>query len=64
MNEDVLQTMVEYYRNKCNKLEYDFLVYKIETEKRISELSRGSSITNIQGSGDGSRKESDPIRED
>lgn len=42
-NDQALQTMVEYYRNKCYKLEHDFLVYKIGAEKIIRQLK--DSIT-------------------
>jgi tellurite resistance protein len=38
-NEQALQTMVEYYRNKCNKLEHDFLIYKINAEKIIRSIN-------------------------
>jgi len=37
-NEQTLQSMVEYYRNKCHKLEHDFLVYKIGAENIIRQL--------------------------
>lgn len=37
-NDQTLQTMVEYYRNKCYKLEHDFLVYKIGAENIIRQL--------------------------
>lgn len=37
-NEQTLQSMVEYYRNKCHKLEHDFLVYKIGAENIIKQL--------------------------
>lgn len=37
-NDQTLQTMVEYYRNKCHKLEHDFLVYKIGAENIIRQL--------------------------
>jgi tellurite resistance protein len=42
-NDQALQTMVEYYRNKCNKLEHDFLIYKIGAENIIRQLK--DSIT-------------------
>ena len=42
-NDQTLQTMVEYYRNKCYQLEHDFLIYKIGTEKIIRQLK--DSIT-------------------
>jgi len=41
-NEQALQTMVEYYRNKCNKLEHDFLIYKINAEKIIKSINTNS----------------------
>lgn len=33
-----LQAMVEYYRNKCNKLEYDFVQYQIKAEAVVRSL--------------------------
>lgn len=33
-----LQTMVEYYRNKCNKLEHDFVQYQIKAETIVKQL--------------------------
>ena len=41
-NEQTLQTMVEYYRNKCNKLEHDFLIYKINAEKIIKSINENA----------------------
>ncbi len=35
---DTLQVMLKYYRNKCSQLEYEYLLYKATTEKRISEI--------------------------
>lgn len=35
----IQQALVEYYRNKCNKLEHDFLIYQIRSQKTISELT-------------------------
>lgn len=35
---DTLQVMLNYYRNKCSQLEYEYLLYKATTEKRISEI--------------------------
>lgn len=34
MNEDIniLKSMLQYYRNKCAQLEFDFVLYKIQTE--------------------------------
>lgn len=37
-NQKVIQSMLDYYRNKCNKLEYDFLLYKTYTEFRLRQL--------------------------
>ena len=36
---EVVQSVLQYYRSKCSQLEYDFIVYKLYTEKRIKELS-------------------------
>ena len=33
----VLQSMLQYYRSKCSQLEYEFLLYKLETESRIKQ---------------------------
>lgn len=35
----IVQNMLTYYRNKCYKLEYELLLYKEVSEKRIKELS-------------------------
>ena len=35
---DTVQVMLNYYRNKCSQLEYEFILYKAITEKRISEI--------------------------
>ena len=34
MDEDItiLKNMLQYYRNKCSQLEFDFVLYKIQTE--------------------------------
>lgn len=34
MDEDItiLKAMLQYYRNKCSQLEFDFVLYKIQTE--------------------------------
>jgi hypothetical protein len=45
--EDTIQVMLNYYRNKCSQLEYEFLLYKATTEKKISEIqSVADSRTN------------------
>ena len=36
--EDTIQVMLNYYRNKCSQLEYEFLLYKATTEKKIAEI--------------------------
>jgi hypothetical protein len=36
---DTLQAMLNYYRNKSNQLEYEFLLYKTISEKTTRELS-------------------------
>ena len=33
-----LQTLVEYYRNKCNKLEHDFVLYQAQAEVVVRQL--------------------------
>jgi hypothetical protein len=41
MDEDeknTLQALVEYYRNKCNKLEHDFVQYQIKAESIVRVL--------------------------
>lgn len=35
---NTLQTLVEYYRNKCNKLEHDFVQYQIKAEAIVKKL--------------------------
>lgn len=37
-DEQTLQTMVSYYRDKCNKLEHDFLRFKINAQSVIQQL--------------------------
>lgn len=34
----VLQTLVDYYRNKSNKIEHEFLLYQIRSESIIRTL--------------------------
>lgn len=41
-NEQTLQAMVEYYRNKCYKLEHDFLIYKINADRIIESFKEES----------------------
>jgi hypothetical protein len=36
--QNTLQSMVEYYRNKCNKLEHDFVQYQIKAESIVRGL--------------------------
>ena len=33
-----LQTLVDYYRNMCSKLEYDFVQYQIKSEAVVRSL--------------------------
>lgn len=35
---NTLQSLVEYYRNKCNKLEHDFVQYQIKAESIVRVL--------------------------
>lgn len=41
MNDDneTLKTLLQYYRNKCAQLEFDFVLYKVQVESK----SRGSN---------------------
>lgn len=45
-----LQTMLEYYRNKCSQLEFDFVQYQIKSEKTI-RLLKESLESNEPGNG-------------
>lgn len=36
--QNTLQTLVEYYRNKCNKLEHDFVLYQAQAESIVRQL--------------------------
>jgi 5,10-methylene-tetrahydrofolate dehydrogenase/methenyl tetrahydrofolate cyclohydrolase len=36
---NTLQSLVEYYRNKCNQLEHDFVQYQIKAESVVRELN-------------------------
>lgn len=38
-NIKVLQSMLQYYRSKCSQLEYEFLLYKLNAESKLSEQS-------------------------
>lgn len=40
---NTLQALVEYYRNKCMQLEYDFVQYQITTQRTIRELQQGNT---------------------
>jgi len=42
MNEDVeiLKTMLQYYRNKCAQLEFDFVLYKLHQESKEGQPTR------------------------
>lgn len=37
---DILQSVIQYYKSKCSQLEHEFLLHKLESEKRIGELQR------------------------
>lgn len=42
MNEDneILKTMLQYYRNKCAQLEFDFVLYKLQQESKEGQPTR------------------------
>lgn len=61
-NAAILQTLVEYYRNKCNKLEYDFVLYQAQSQKTISELrSRVNGSSDDKESGNDTREEDESV---
>jgi hypothetical protein len=35
----VLQSILNYYRDKCSELEYQFILYKAKVEPEIKQLS-------------------------
>jgi hypothetical protein len=37
---DTLQALVEYYRNKCFQLEFDYVQYQIKAQRTIKDLQR------------------------
>jgi hypothetical protein len=39
-DKDTLQALVEYYRNKCVQLEFDYVQYQIKAQRTIKELQR------------------------
>lgn len=39
---EILQSLLQYYRSKCSQLEYEFLSYKIVSEKELSKLREES----------------------
>ena len=51
-NSSTLQVLVDYYRNKCNKLEYDFVLYQI---KSIADLKKRLDDTNGSGEDGGDK---------
>jgi hypothetical protein len=52
-NNEILKTMLQYYRNKCAQLEFDFVLYKLQQESK-----EGQHSGTIQNSSD-ARKETD-----
>lgn len=55
--EDTLQVMLNYYRNKCSQLEYEFLLYKATAEKQIAEIqSIADGRRNASGSAESSNQ--------
>jgi hypothetical protein len=34
---EVLQSLLQYYRAKCSQLEYEFLLFKVNTELKLKE---------------------------
>lgn len=40
MDEQGLQTLVDYYRNKCSQLELDFIQFQITSASTINDLNQ------------------------
>lgn len=53
-NTEILKTMLQYYRNKCTQLEFDFVLYKLQQEFKERQYEG-----NVQDSSD-ARKETNP----
>ena len=54
---DTVQVMLNYYRNKCSQLEYEFLLYKATAEKQIAEIqSIADSRRNAQNTTESSNQ--------
>lgn len=49
MNDDIenIKALLQYYRNKCAQLEFDFVLYKIQTDKEL----RSDNIQNSTNEG-------------
>jgi hypothetical protein len=43
---DTLHALVEYYRNKCVQLEFDFVQYQIKTQRTIKSLQQPAGTDN------------------
>ena len=39
---EILQSLLQYYRSKCSQLEYEFLSYKISSERELSKFREQS----------------------
>ena len=48
MNDDIntIKNLLQYYRNKCAQLEFDFVLYKIQTDKELQSRSREHDVQN------------------
>ena len=51
----ILQVLVDHYRNKYCKLEYDFVLHKIESGKSIAELKKRLDDANGSGKDGGDK---------
>lgn len=45
---EILQSILQYYKSKCSQLEYEFLTFKLTTEREIKELRNSVNTTNEQ----------------
>lgn len=44
---EILQSIIQYYRAKCSKLEYEFLLYKTKTEQLFKQYNSTSTEKNV-----------------
>lgn len=45
---EILQSILQYYKSKCSQLEYEFLTFKLTTEREIQKLRKSIDTANEQ----------------